>query len=135
MRMGEPQSQKTAKVSVAQEVIASIAGIAASEVEGFERLSGGLTAIFSDPTKGRGVETQLDRNSLRVSMKVIIKYGYPLHEVARRIQSRVKQEVEAMTGLKVGGVDVYVQDVQLPQQTVKSLKVESRKSEGLQELL
>lgn len=109
------------RVCITQEVIASIAGIAASEVEGFERLAGGLTAIFSDPHKGQGVETRIEQNSLRIRMKVIVKYGYPIHEVARRIQRKVKQEVEAMTGLRVRGVDVYVQDLQL--------KVQSRKPE------
>lgn len=131
-----PATKRTStKVGITQEVIASIAGIAASEVEGFERLAGGLGAIFSDPHKGRGVETHIEQNSLRISMRVIVKYGYPIHEVARDIQRRVKQEVEAMTGLRVRGVDVYVQDLQLPERTVESLKVQSRKSEELQELL
>jgi len=109
------------KVGITQEVIASIAGIAASEVEGFERLSGGLAAILGDPQKGKGVETQIERNSLRISMKVVVRYGHPIHEVARQIQRRVKQEVEAMTGLRVRGVDVYIQDLQLPEKTAKRL--------------
>lgn len=129
----------TTKVGITQEVIASIAGIAASEVEGFEGLAGGLAAIFGGDTtatqKGKGVETQIEQNSLRISMKVVIKYGYPIHEVARQIQKKVKQEVEAMTGLRVRGVDVYVQDLQLPGKAVTSLKVKSRKSEEVEELL
>lgn len=117
-----PAAKRTStKVGITQEVIASIAAIAASEVEGFERLAGGLAAIFGGGTaqKGQGVETRIERNSLRISMKVIVKYGYPIHEVAREIQRRVKQEVEAMTGLRVRGVDVYVQDLQLPGNKVR----------------
>jgi len=126
---------KRTRVGITQEVIASIAGIAASEVEGFERLSGGLAALFGDPHQDRGVETQIEQNSLRISMKVIAKYGYPIHEVARQIQRRVKREVEAMTGLRVRGVDVYVQDLRLPEKTAEGLKVASQKSEDIQGLL
>ncbi|MBI1743598.1 Asp23/Gls24 family envelope stress response protein [Candidatus Acetothermia bacterium] len=106
------------KVSIAEEVIASIAGIAAAEVEGLGTLKGsvadGLAAILGDDRKGKGVAASQRGNedALHVRLKISVRYGYPIHAVAQKVQARVKQEIESMTGLKVQLIDVYVQEIQ-----------------------
>lgn len=102
-------------VSIAEEVVSSIASIAAQEVEGISGLKGtvadGLAAFLGDQ-KRRGVVAQLTKDqAIRVRIKAVIEYGYPIHEVAQKVQAKVKQEIESMTGLRVNAVDVYVQEL------------------------
>lgn len=119
-----PAERKTPKrtwwsgqVSIAEEVVSSIASIAAQEVEGVSKRKGtvanGLAALLSSE-KRRGVAAQLSEDrTIRIRLKAVIRYGYPIYEVAKNIQAKVKQEVEGMTGLHVSAVDVYVQELEI----------------------
>jgi uncharacterized alkaline shock family protein YloU len=104
------------QVSITEQVIASIAGLAALEIEGMAGLWGNvadrLKALLGD--ERRGVLARLEGDSVRITLHVAVQYGHPIRETARRLQVRVKEEVENMTGLRVRGVDVYVQDLILP---------------------
>lgn len=114
--MGRPR--RSGQVSVTEQVIASIAGIAALEIDGVAGLWGNvadrLKALLGD--ERRGVLARLsEEGSVRLTLHLAIQYGYPIREVVRRLQMRVKEEVENMTGLRVSGVDVYVQDLMFPE--------------------
>ncbi len=74
---------------------------------------GDLAGVFGGRQKG--VHVELRPEGVHVTMTIAVRYGQPIHEVARRIQRRVKEEVEGMTGLTVAGVDIYVQAIQPPQ--------------------
>jgi len=106
------------RVSITEQVISSIAGITAANVEGVSGLKGGvadnLKAILGEEGR-RGVIARVEDGSVRLTLHVAIEYGYPIHEVAQRLQEAVKAEVEAMTGLQVIAVDVYVSDLTLPE--------------------
>ena len=108
------------RVSITEQVISSIAGMAAAEVEGVSGLRGNvadnLKAILGDEGRRRGVVAKEDEDgSVHITIHVAIQYGFPIHEVAQRLQHKVKVEVEAMTGLYVSAVDVYVSDLTIPQ--------------------
>lgn len=123
-----PNARKAARrapwgghVSIAEEVVGSIASIAAQEVEGLSGLKGtvadGLAALLSGE-KRQGVAAQLSQDqSIRIRLKAVIHYGYPIHEVAHKVQAKVKQEIEGMTGLRVSAVDVYVHELDLGEKT------------------
>ena len=118
------------RVSITEQVIASIAGLAAMAVEGISELRGNvaenLKAILGDESSRRGVLTRLeDDGSVHITLHVAVEYGYPIHEVARKLQERVKREVEEMTGLRVQAVDVYVSDLTLPEGTWEAPEPES----------
>lgn len=110
--IGRPR--RSGQVSITEQVIASIAGMAALEIEGVTGLWGNvadrLKALLGD--ERHGVLAHLsEEGSVRLTLHVAIQYGYPIRAVASRLQRRVKEEVENMTGLRVSGVDVYVQDL------------------------
>ncbi len=110
--------RRSGQVNITEQVIASIAGLAALEVEGVAGLWGNvadrLKALLGD--ERHGVLARLgEGGTVRLILHVAIQYGYPIHQVARRLQARVKEEVENMTGLRVSSVDVYVQDLTLPE--------------------
>lgn len=108
--------QQSGQINIAEEVIASIASIATSEVEGLADVKQGAIADIVGIFGGRqkGVEVHLDEDDMvHVSLKVTVAYGHPIHEVARRIQQKVIEDIKSMTGLEVKGVDVYVKDLKL----------------------
>ncbi len=106
-RSNKPEEQEEAgKISVAKEVIATIAGLAASEVPGVcspkgERFPQGSAVQ-------RYVHTELLEGRVRLSLSVSIGYGRVLPEVVQELQEKVKTEVERLTTLPVEAVDVEV---------------------------
>jgi len=108
------------RVSITEQVISSIAGMAATSIEGVSGLRGGVAdnlKAFLGEEGRRGVIARVEDGSVRITLHVALEYGYPIHEVAQRLQEVVKSEVEGMTGLHVIAVDVYVSDLTLPEGT------------------
>ena len=60
-----------------------------------------------------GVAIGGDANSLRIGLHVVVEYGLNLAEVAATVRSQVTYDVERLTGLKVGSVEVFVEDVRV----------------------
>jgi len=106
------------KISIAEEVITTIAELAVAEVKGLGEVKGSLANQVARVFGGRakGVETTIEDDSVRFALKVSLRYGQPIPEVAQEIQRAVAQKVEEMTGLRVSGVDIYVQELELPQE-------------------
>ncbi|MFN4218051.1 MAG: Asp23/Gls24 family envelope stress response protein [Candidatus Bipolaricaulia bacterium] len=132
-RKGAKRAPWRGHVSIAEEVVSSIASIAAQEVEGLSGLKGtvadGLAALLSGE-KRQGVAAQLSEDqSIRIRLKAVIQYGYPIHEVAQKVQAKVKQEIEGMTGLRVSAVDVYVQELDTGEKTLTRAKERRAKEE------
>lgn len=101
-------------VSFATEVVATIAGLAATEVEGVASMSSpstGLADMFSRKNVRnftKGVRIDLDGNMVTVDITIVVEYGSPVPDVARSIQENVKKAIETMSGLDVRSVDVHV---------------------------
>jgi len=101
-------------VSFATEVIATIAGLAATEVEGVASMSSpssGLADMFNRKSTRnftKGVRIDLDGNRVTVDITIVVDYGSPVPEVAKNIQENVKKAIETMTGLAVSSVDIHV---------------------------
>ena len=104
-------------VSFATEVVATIAGLAATEVDGVASMispSAGLADMFSRKSNRnltKGVRIDLDDNRVSVDITITVDYGSPVPDVAKNIQENVKKAIETMTGLHVVNVDVHVQGV------------------------
>ncbi len=101
-------------VSFATEVVATIAGLAATEVDGVASMispSAGLADMFSRKSNRnltKGVRIDLDGNMVTVDITITVDYGSPVPDVARNIQENVKKAIETMSGLDVRSVDVHV---------------------------
>ena len=100
-------------VNIADEVVAIIAGLAATEVDGVASLAGNLTSeVISKAGAGKlakGVKVVTgDENDLSVRLSVNIAYGYEIPKICQQIQEKVKSAVENMTGLQVVAVDVKI---------------------------
>ena len=97
-------------------VIAVIAGVAVSEVPGVSGMAGGFAGGISEVFSGKknlakGIKADINENSAKIDVNIIVEYGSRIPDVAFEIQNRVKKAVESMTGLKVEEVNVHVQGV------------------------
>ncbi len=112
------EEQGNGNVRIADDVVAMIAGLAASEVEGIAGMSGGITEGLARRVSGknvtRGVTVKMGTVEVTVDLRVILKYGVKIHEVCRQLQEKVKEDIENMTGLRVVEVNVRVDGVEFP---------------------
>ncbi len=103
------------KITFAPDVIATIASLAANEIEGVEGMSGtvveGLTGILNKKNITKGVKVEINDNTAHIDINVILRYGYKIHEVAVALQRNIKTTIENMTGLNVEAVNVFVQSI------------------------
>ena len=122
-------------VSFATDVVATIAGLAATEVEGVSSMSSpssGLADMFSRRSTRnftKGVRVDLDGNMVTVDITIVVEYGSPVPDVARGIQENVKKAIETMSGLTVHSVDVHVSGISFEreQRAAKELDEQQRK--------
>ena len=104
-------------VSFATEVVATIAGLAATEVDGVASMSSpssGFADMFTRKNTRnftKGVRIDLDGNKVAVDITIVVEYGSPVPDVARSIQENVKKAIETMSGLDVRNVDVHVSGI------------------------
>lgn len=116
--MSEVTQNKTeeyGKVTFADEVVAIIAGLAATEVKGVAAMSGsvagGIAEKLGRKNLTKGVKVEVGEKEAAIDLYIIVDYGVRIPEVAWNIQENVKKAVETMTGLSVVEVNVHVQGV------------------------
>lgn len=107
----------TGKIKIESDVVAMIAGLAATDTEGIASMSGGITEGLAKRVSGRnvskGVRVEVGETEAAIDLRVIIKYGFKIHEVARNLQENAKQAVESMTGLNVVEINIHVEGVEI----------------------
>lgn len=112
---GVQENKETEKrhgeVKIASDVVATIAGFAANEVEGVDSMSGNIR--FGVKNRSKGVRVTMEGECVRVDIHLNMKYGYSIPEVVEQVQERVSQQIETMTGLRVIEVNVRIVGVHL----------------------
>ena len=103
-------------IEISNDVIAVIAGVAVSEVQGVSSMSGsfagGITEVLSGKKNlAKGIKVEKTENVTKIDVNIIVEYGSRIPDIAFEIQNRVKKAVEGMTGFKVEEVNVHVQGV------------------------
>ena len=101
-------------ITYATEVISTIAGVAANEIEGIAGMciSGGLSDIIGrNRNITRGVKVEMGSEEASFDLYLIVEYGQPIQKVCHDVQENVRKAIESMTGLHVVRVDVHVQGV------------------------
>jgi len=96
-------------VGISKEVVTAIAGIAISEVDGIANLRPGDSIFRRGEGMKRYVDTQVEGDVVTVTVRITVLYGNAIHKVAKQVQTRVKAEIERMTGLRVNAVNVDIQ--------------------------
>lgn len=102
-------------INISEEVVATIAGIAASEVNGVASMNGGFVGGLSEMLgkKTKGVKVQVGEKETIIDINLTVEYGARIPDVAWEVQNKVKTQVESMTGLNVTAVNIHIQGVSL----------------------
>lgn len=106
------------KISIREEVIATISGVAAMECYGLvgmapRNIQEELTDLLRKDNFERGVDVQFNEESVTIQLYIVVEYGVKISEVAKNVQERVKYAIETMLGLNVDRVNVKVQSVRV----------------------
>ncbi len=129
----QEENEKTENgIEILNDVIAVIAGVAVSEVQGVASMSGGFAGGITEVLSGKknmakGIKVEKTENTAKIDVNIIVEYGSRIPDVAFEIQNRVKKSVEGMTGFKVEEVNVHIQGVNTD--IVKEEKKEEKKTE------
>lgn len=117
------EDNKFGQVKISNDVIATIAGLAALEVEGIE-----TTATLTDKLlKNNGVKIQIEEEDVNLDVMVTIKYGMSIPDTAFKVQENVKNTVETMTGLKVSQVNIHIQGISFKKDKVDKEEAKATK--------
>ena len=111
------KSDDLGDVRVSEEVVAIIAGLAATEVEGVSSMAGNITneivSKLGMKNLSKGILVEVLEDEIKVDVAINIDYGYAIPEISEKVQERVKSSVENMTGLTVAVVNVRIASVDM----------------------
>ena len=99
-------------VKIADDVVAMIAGLAASEVDGVSQMAGNvgneILSSFGIKSVSKGVRVEIIGKEVKVDLAIVVAYGFNIPMVSTKVQDKVKQAIESMTGLEVTDVNLRV---------------------------
>ena len=105
------------QVQIADEVIAVIAGLAATEVDGVCKMSGNITneivSKLGMKNLSKGVKVTSDGEQVSVVLNLILNYGVSIPKTSKEVQEKVKAAIENMTGLTVTEVNIRIAGIQM----------------------
>ena len=98
-------------------MVAIIAGLAATEVEGVASMAGNITnelvGKLGMKNLSRGVKVAVSENEVTVELSLNMAYGYSIPKTSAKVQERVKSAIENMTGLSVSEVNIHIAGVDM----------------------
>ena len=109
------QNTDIGNIHISEEVIAVIAGIAATEGPEVYSLVGNITneivSKMGIKSLSKGIKVDMAEDTVTISVTVNLVYGYNIPKTCQAIQERIIQSVESMTGMSVAEVNVNVNDI------------------------
>ena len=111
------EDEKKGTVHVADDVVAIIAGLAATEVKGVAAMAGNITnelmSKVGRKNLAEGVKVAVNGKRVKVALAIMMEYGYNIPGTCSKVQERVKSAIENMTGLTVTDVDIRIASVDM----------------------
>ncbi len=111
------EDESTGAVKIADDVVAMIAGIAATEVEGVASMAGNATnelmSMVGVKNMKKGVKVDVLDKVVEVDLALTMEYGYNIPVTSRKVQEKVKNAIENMTGLEVSSVNIRIAGVNM----------------------
>ena len=104
-------------VAIADDVVAMIASLAASEVEGVSSPVGNITNELMSKVGmkklTRGAKVNVLENVVTVDLSLVLDAGRRIPETCRIVQEKVKNAIETMTGLSVADVNIRISAIDM----------------------
>ncbi|KJB86770.1 membrane protein [Paenibacillus sp. E194] len=113
-------------ILISDDVVATIAGLAALETPGIAAMSGGLSddwvKMLSGKNVQKGVSVKVGEVEAAIDLRVIVVYGMKIHEVCHQLQVNIRDAVQNMTGLSVVEINVNVEEVSFKDEELKEIQ-------------
>lgn len=107
------KSANQGTIKISEEVVTTIAGLAAAEVAGVAGMSGGIAGDLVEKlgrkNLSKGIKAEVGESEVTIDINAIVDYGVNIHDVALQLQTNVRDAIENMTGLDVVNVNVNIQ--------------------------
>jgi uncharacterized alkaline shock family protein YloU len=104
-------------VQIADDVVAMIASLAATEVEGVSAMAGTITNELMSKVGmkklTKGVKVEVEDGNVKVNLAVTMEYGYNIPTTSQKVQAKVKAAIENMTGLTCTDVNIRIAGVKV----------------------
>lgn len=101
-------------ITMGENVVAKIAGVAARDIEGIHSLGRSRFIKFGD-TSRRGVAAEVGDTEAALDVDIVLEYGADIREAATALRKRIATEVHRMAGRKVVEVNVNILDIHVPE--------------------
>ena len=116
--MSNEISTELGTITIAEELLATLAGYAAIECYGLvgmssRKLKDGISELLGRDSLRKGVTIKLEEDQLIVDLYIVVSYGTRIPQVAQNVMEKVKYTLENITGLQVSQVNVNIQGVQV----------------------
>lgn len=128
------------KVNISDDVVATIAGIAASEIEGVYGMSGGVASGIAErlgakKSLQKGVKIDNKEDGAIIDLSIVVEFGVRIPELAWNIQENVKNSVETMTGITVSCVNVHIDGVHFKEDEKPAKKTKKQENAEPMEII
>ena len=111
------EQEGVGSVQIADDVVAMIASLAASEVEGVSSMAGNISNELMSKVGlkklTKGVKVDVFDNIVKVDLTIILEYGFNIPKTSQKVQDKVKTAIETMTGLTVTDVNIRIASVKM----------------------
>lgn len=105
-------------VQIADDVVAMIASLAATEIDGVSSLVGNITNELMSrvgmKNLTKGVKVDIIDNVVTIDLAIVLEYGFNIPKTCQKVQDKVKTAIENMTGLTVADVNIRISSVSMP---------------------
>ncbi|MCL6598817.1 MAG: Asp23/Gls24 family envelope stress response protein [Alicyclobacillus macrosporangiidus] len=106
-------------ISIAEDVIATVAGLAAMDCYGLvgmasrKQVKDSLSELLGRDNPGRGVEVRISGEDVQVDLYIVVSYGVNIYEVAQNVRDKVRYVLNESIGIAVDRVNIFVQSVRV----------------------
>lgn len=111
------EDEKLGVVQIADDVVAMIASIAATEVDGVSALVGNISNELMSKVGmkklTKGVKVEVLEGVVSIDLAITIEYGHNIPQTCREVQNKIKATIENMTGLEVSDVNIRIAGVNM----------------------
>jgi len=103
-------------IKIHKNVLASIASLAANEIEGVKRVGGDFRSGIADVI-GKNffsiIRVEINKNEeVKIDVPLVIKFGYNIPEIANKVQENIRNSLEKMTSLSVKDINVNIKAIE-----------------------
>lgn len=105
-------------ITIDNEVIARVAGLAATECCGvvgmaIKNVKDGIVHLLKKDSLTKGISLTIDESGIKIDLHIIVEYGTNIPAIAETISSTVKYKVEEATDITVSRINIFVEGIRV----------------------